>query len=87
MTFYGIIMETEESGQQDITLHRCAGRSMGSEPEAVQVPRGCVPASSRMAATGRINPGAGMSQDGRRHSTKLNLEIGNLRAGRRILGL
>jgi hypothetical protein len=54
MTFSGIITETEESKRQDRTMLRCAGRSMGSEPEAAQVPRGGVPARGRSAIASQI---------------------------------
>jgi hypothetical protein len=64
MMFSGIITETEESKRQDRTLQHCAGRNVGSEPEAAQVPRGRVPASGRMADAIRIGFGAGMSRDG-----------------------
>jgi hypothetical protein len=65
MKFHRIITETEESKRQDITLRHYAGRSVGSEPEVVQVPSGRVPASGCMAAASRIDPGAGTSRDGR----------------------
>jgi hypothetical protein len=65
MIFSGIITETEESKRQDMTLRHCAGRSVGSEPEVAQVPRGHVPASGRLAAASWIGLGAGTSRDGR----------------------
>jgi hypothetical protein len=65
MMFSGIITETEEYKRQDMTLQHCAGRSVGLEPEAAQVPRGRVPASGRMAVASRIGLGAGTSRDGR----------------------
>jgi hypothetical protein len=66
MTTRGVIVVvTPKSKQRDRTLQRCAGRSVGSEPVVVQVPRGCVLASSRTAVTSRIGLGAGTSRDGR----------------------
>jgi hypothetical protein len=42
VTSWEVIMvaETKESKRQDATLRRCASHSVGSEPEAVQVPKG-----------------------------------------------
>jgi hypothetical protein len=62
--FHKIITGTEESKRQDIALRHYAGRSVGSEPEVVQVPRGRVLASSRGAAQSRTGPGADTFQDG-----------------------
>jgi hypothetical protein len=61
----GVIMVAPKSKRRDITLRRCASRGVGSEPEAVQVLRGRAPASGRMGAAGRIDPGVGTSRDGR----------------------
>jgi hypothetical protein len=87
MTFSGIIMETEESKRQDMTLRHSASRSVGLEPKVAQVPRDCVPASDRVAAASQINPGAGTSREGRWRAARLNLKIDDFQAGRRILGL
>jgi hypothetical protein len=78
MTLSGIITETEESKRQDLTLRHCAGHNVGSEPKMAQVPKDRVPTSGRTAATSQINPGADTSQDGRRCSTRFDLEISNL---------
>jgi hypothetical protein len=74
-------------GGGDSKVQACASRSVGLEPEAAQVPRGSVPARGRSAVASRIGFGAGMSQDGRRSSTRLDLKISSLQDGRRILGL
>jgi hypothetical protein len=77
-----------KSKRRDVTLrHYAGGGSVGLEPEAAQVPRGRVPASGRVAAASRINPGAGTSRDGRSRSRRLDLKIDDHQAGRRILGL
>jgi hypothetical protein len=78
MTLSGIITETEESKRQDMALRHCAGHSVGSKPEAAQVPRDHVPASGRVAAASQINPGAGTSRDGQRRSARLGLKINDL---------
>jgi hypothetical protein len=65
MTREVIVVLIPESKRQDTTLHHCAGHSVGSEPEAAQVPRGRVPASGHAATASQIDPGASMSQDGR----------------------
>jgi hypothetical protein len=87
MTSSGIITETEESKGQDMTLLRCTGYSVGSGPEAAQVPRGRAPARGRAMVTSRIGVGAGASQDSRRSSARPDLKISNLQARQRILRL
>jgi hypothetical protein len=64
-----------------------ASRSVGPDYEVVQVPRSQAPASGRGAAASRFGPGTGMSRDGRRHATRLDLKNDDLQAGRKILGL
>jgi hypothetical protein len=78
MTLSGIITETEESKRQDMAPRHCAGHSVGSEPKAAQVLRDRVSASGRVVAASQINPRAGMSQDDRRRSARLDLKIDDL---------
>jgi hypothetical protein len=60
-----IVVMTPKSKRQDMTLRHCAGRSVGSELEAAQVPRDRVSASGRMAVASQIGLEAGTSRDGR----------------------
>jgi hypothetical protein len=48
MTTWGVIMVAPKSKRRDVTQRHCASHSVGSEPEAVQVPRGHALASGCM---------------------------------------
>jgi hypothetical protein len=59
-----MVVVTPKSTGQDRSLSHYAGRSVGSEPESAQVPRGNVPARGRSVVASRIGFGAGTSRDG-----------------------